>query len=89
MATKLHKAVCREIELHGLPPADAGTYLLKLYPGATIGLRRKRHKRELFVSVLDIYRLACSREAERLRREKAKKRGVKRGTRRSSRQRSR
>jgi len=86
MATKLNKAVCREIELRGLPPADRGAYLVKLYPRATIGLRRKRHKKELFVSMMDIYRLACTREADRVRAEKAeKRRGARRLTQRGKR----
>lgn len=55
----LTKPLRREVGSLGLRGGDAGEYVLTIYPGGTLGLRRKRQYRELVVSLASVYRLAC------------------------------
>lgn len=69
MPTKLNKAVTRDAGDIGLRGGDAGEMIITLYPGGTLGLRRKRGRRELCISLAECYRQAASAEARRVRRE--------------------
>ena len=50
------------------------TRLVTLYPGGVLGLRRKRRRKELQVTLADCYRKAAAIEAEQLRRQRRAKR---------------
>jgi len=73
MATRLTKPVRRDAGDIGLRGGDAGDYIVSLYPGGLLGLRRKRCKKELHIGLGACYRLACEVAAE-FERAKGRKR---------------
>ena len=72
--TRLTKPVRRECGTLGLRGGDAGEYVVTLYPGGVLGLRRKRRRKELQVTLADCYRKAAAIEAEQLRKQRRAKR---------------
>ena len=69
--TKLQKAVRRT--------ADVGreTLVITLYPGAVLGMRRSRTRREYTISLQTCYTLAILQEQDRIKAERKKARGLK------------
>jgi hypothetical protein len=67
--TKLLKAVKRT--------ADVGreTLVITLYPGAVLGMRRSRTRREYTISLQTCYTLAILQEQDRIKAERKKARG--------------
>ena len=65
--THLLKPVRRVSELPGLRGADAGPYVVSLYPGGLLGLRRCRSRKELQVPLSACYGLASKLSAQRER----------------------
>jgi hypothetical protein len=66
--TRLVKIVRREVGTLGLRGGDAGDFILTIYPGGTISLRRKRSHREYVLSLAECYchaaRLMARRKKE-------------------------
>lgn len=67
--TKLQKAVRRT--------ADVGreTLVITLYPGAVLGMRRSRTRKEYTISLQTCYTLAILQEQDRIKAERKKARG--------------
>ena len=74
MATRLTKAVKRDAGDIGLRGGDGGEYIVTLYPGGVLSLRRKRSRQEYSVSLAACYALAARAVAEERRKAKALKR---------------
>jgi len=75
MTIPLKRPVSRDVGDLGLRGGDAGEYVVTLYPGGTLGLRRKRQRAasEICVGLDDVYRLACGIRARQIRSERQKK----------------
>ena len=63
--TKLYKAVRREVGSLGLRGGDKGEYIVTLYPGGTLGLRRKRQRKEVVIGLAEVYCHACMLQARK------------------------
>lgn len=72
--TRLNKPVRRDAGDIGLRGGDRGEYIVTLYPGGVLGLRRKRSRREYQISLAGCYAQAAKIAALEARREKALKR---------------
>lgn len=73
------------VENIGLKGGDAGPYVVSLYPGGVLGLRRARSRKEFQVSLASCYRLAAMQAAAALARERKEERKAARAARRPAR----
>ena len=69
--TKLNRPVKRTTDV------GRETLVVTLYPGAVLGLRRCRTRKEYTISLQTCYSLAILQEQDRLKAERAKARGRK------------
>ena len=74
MATKLNGKLSRDIGDIGLRGGDGGEYIVTLYPSGTLGLRRKRSRKELLIPLSHCYSMAAKAEAEERRQQTADRR---------------